>query len=71
MSMTYDKKHSSLTEGKNAGEFDDDNINLPIDIWHYLIKGLEMPYEFGCIDQEYFKRFMNKLVNDALCKQNS
>lgn len=58
---------SVLTEGKNIGEFDVDNINLTANIWHHLIKGLEVPYVFGCIDQEYTKQYLNKLVNGALC----
>lgn len=58
---------SVLTEGNNAGEFDVDNINLTADIWHNLIKGLEVPYVFGCIDPEYTKHYVNKLVNGALC----
>lgn len=58
---------SVLTEGKNIGEFDVDNINFTATIWHHLIKGLEVPYVFGCIDQEYTKQYLNKLVNGALC----
>ena len=32
------------TEGKEAGEFDIDNVDLVADITHYCIKGLEVPY---------------------------
>ena len=44
-----------------------DNIKLTANFWYYFIKGLEVPYVFGCIDQEYTKQYLNKLVNGALC----
>ena len=56
-----------LAEGKRNEEFDIDNIKLTANFWYYFIKGLEVPYVFGCIDQEYTKQYMNKLVNGALC----
>ena len=37
------------TEGKEAGEFDIENVDLVADITHYCIKGLEVPYIYGRI----------------------
>jgi AcrR family transcriptional regulator len=34
-------------EGKEAGEFDIDNIDVVADITYYCIKGLEVPYIYG------------------------
>ena len=56
-----------LAEGKRNEEFDIDNIKLTANFWYYFIKGLEVPHVFGCIDQEYTKQYLNKLVNGALC----
>jgi AcrR family transcriptional regulator len=36
-------------EGKAAGEFDIDNVDLVADITHYCVKGLEVPYIRGHI----------------------
>lgn len=36
-------------EGKEAGEFDIENIDVVADITHYCIKGLEVPYIYGRI----------------------
>lgn len=40
-----------LAEGKESGEFEIDNTKLTANILHYCIKGLEVPYILGHIDQ--------------------
>ncbi len=60
------------TEGKAAGEFDIDNIELVADITHYCIKGLEVPYIYGRlghgITTEASKPLVAKFVYGALGK---
>ena len=41
-----------LTEGKEAGIFDIDNIEIMADILHYCIKGIEVPYIRGQIGED-------------------
>lgn len=65
------------TEGKEAGEFDIDNVDLVADITHYCIKGLEVPYIYGRIahgmTEEATKPQVAKFVYGALgnFKKNS
>lgn len=41
-----------LTEGKDQGLFEIDNIDIMADILHYCIKGIEVPYIRGQIGEE-------------------
>lgn len=41
-----------LTEGKEQGLFEIDNIDIMADILHYCIKGIEVPYIRGQIGEE-------------------
>ncbi|MDE5676961.1 TetR/AcrR family transcriptional regulator [Phocaeicola sp.] len=41
-----------LTEGKEMGMFDIDNVNIVADIVHYCVKGIETPYIRGQIGEE-------------------
>jgi AcrR family transcriptional regulator len=41
-----------LTEGKEKGIFDIDNIEIMADILHYCIKGIEVPYIRGQIGED-------------------
>lgn len=41
-----------LTEGKEQGIFDIDNVNIVADIVHYCVKGIEAPYIRGQIGEE-------------------
>ena len=65
------------TEGKEAGEFDIENVDLVADITHYCIKGLEVPYIYGRIahgmTEEATKPQVAKFVYGALgnFKKNS
>lgn len=59
-----------LTEGKEAGLFDMDNIDVLADILHYCIKGIEVPYVRGKIGEELDDRegweYVAKIVYGAL-----
>ncbi|PTL32932.1 MULTISPECIES: TetR/AcrR family transcriptional regulator [unclassified Prevotella] len=59
-------------EGKEAGEFDIENIELVADITHYCIKGLEVPFIYGRLghglDVESSKPQVAKVVYGALGK---
>ena len=41
-----------LTEGKEKGIFEIDNIDIMADILHYCIKGIEVPYIRGQIGED-------------------
>ena len=62
------------TEGKAAGEFEIDSVELVADITHYCIKGLEVPYIYGRIahgmTEEATKPQVAKVVYGALGKLN-
>ena len=62
------------TEGKAAGEFEIDNVELVADITHYCIKGLEVPYICGHLGHgmtpETSKPLVAKFVYGALGKAN-
>lgn len=62
------------SEGKRAGEFDIENVDLVADITHYCIKGLEVPYICGRlghgITPEASKPIVAKVVYGALGKIN-
>lgn len=59
-------------EGKEAGEFDIENVELVADITHYCIKGLEVPFIYGRlghgINVESSKPQVAKVVYGALGK---
>ena len=59
-------------EGKEAGEFDIENIELVADITHYCIKGLEVTFIYGRLghglDVESSKPQVAKVVYGALGK---
>ena len=61
-----------LSEGRDDGEFDIDNVELVADITHYCIKGLEVPYICGRLGQgitpETSKPQVAKVVYGALGK---
>ena len=59
-------------EGKDAGEFDIDNVDLVADITHYCIKGLEIPLLSGPLGRVFYveasKPLVAKVVYGALGK---
>ena len=59
-------------EGKEAGEFDIENVELVADITHYCIKGLEVPFIYGRLGHglnvESSKPQVAKVVYGALGK---
>ena len=59
-----------LTEGKEEGIFDIDNVDITADILHYCIKGIEVPYirnQIGeKLDDETSWRYVLKIVYGAL-----
>jgi len=61
-----------IAEGKEAGEFDIDNVDLIADITHYCIKGLEVPYVCGRlghgITPEASRPHVQRVVYGALGK---
>lgn len=63
---------SNLSEGREDGEFDIDNIDLVADITHYCIKGLEVPFIYGRLGHgmnvESSKPLVAKVVYGALGK---
>ena len=60
-------------DGKAEGEFDIDNIDLVVDITHYCIKGLEVPYIYGRLGhgmtEEMSRPLVAKVVYGALGKR--
>lgn len=65
-----------LTEGKEKGIFDIDNVNIVADIVHYCVKGIEAPYIRGQIgeelDDETGWAYVAKIVYGALgCKEQN
>ena len=64
-----------LQEGKDAGVFDIDDVEITSSILHYCIKGIEVPFIRGQIaeelDDETSWRYVKKIVYGALgCKAN-
>ena len=63
-----------LIEGKEAGIFDIDNVEITADILHYCIKGIEVPYIRnqigGDLDDEPGWRYVLKIVYGALGHKN-
>lgn len=62
-----------LKEGKDAGVFDIDDVEITASILHYCIKGIEVPFIRGQIaeelDDETSWRYVKKIVYGALgCK---
>lgn len=59
-----------LTEGKENGIFDIENVDITADILHYCIKGIEVPYIRNQIgeelDDETGWRYVLKIVYGAL-----
>lgn len=59
-----------LVEGKEAGLFEVDNVEILADILHYCIKGIEVPYVRGKIGEELDDRkgweYVAKIVYGAL-----
>jgi len=59
-----------LAEGKEAGIFEVDNVDILADILHYCIKGIEVPYIRGKIGEELDDRegweYVAKIVYGAL-----
>ena len=62
-----------LSDGKEKGVFDIENVNLVADILHYSIKGIEIPYIRGLIGtdipEEKSRLCVKKLVFGALGKK--
>ena len=60
-------------DGKEAHEFDIDNVDLVADITHYCIKGLEVPYIYGRLGhgltEETSRPMVVKVVYGALGKR--
>ena len=79
MRKEFDRKETALFrrvlhEGKELNLFDIDNVEIPADILHYCIKGIEVPYIRGQIgeelDDETGWRYVAKIVYGALgCKK--
>lgn len=61
-----------FTEGKAAGEFEMENVELVAQITHYCVKGLEVPYIYGRLGRgmkpEDTKPMVTKFVYGALGK---
>lgn len=61
---------SVLTEGKNKGVFDIDDVNMTATIIHYCVKGIEVPYIRGHIgiglDNETRHKYVQNIVYRAL-----
>lgn len=59
-----------LTEGKETGVFDIDDVDITAEILHYCLKGIEVPYIRGQIadrlDDETGWRYVSKIVYGAL-----
>ena len=59
-----------LIEGKSAGLFEVDNVDVLADILHYCVKGIEVPYIRGRIGGELSDRegweYVAKIVYGAL-----
>ena len=72
-SRIYDIFNDLITQAKEDGEFDIDNVDLVADITHYCIKGLEVPYIYGRIahgmKEEDTKPQVAKIVYSALGKR--
>ena len=65
-----------LKEGKDAGVFDIDDVEITASILHFCIKGIEVPFIRGQIaeelDDETSWRYVKKIVYGALgCKAES
>lgn len=62
-----------LTEGVRSGRFEVDSIPLCVNILHYCIKGLEIPYIYGRLTQGMpqgmSRGIVQKLVHKALARQ--
>ena len=79
MRKEFDRKETALFrrvlhEGKELNLFDIDNVEITVDILHYCIKGIEVPYIRGQIgeelDDETGWRYVAKIVYGALgCKK--
>lgn len=63
-----------LTEGKELGIFEIDNIDIMADILHYCIKGIEVPYIRGQIGEDLEDNqgweYVAKIVYGALGRKN-
>ena len=63
-----------LADGKDKGLFDIDNVDIIADIVHYCIKGIEVPYIRGQIDEELDDEtgwaYVAKIVFGALGRKN-
>lgn len=63
-----------LTEGKERGIFDIDNVSIVADIVHYCVKGIEAPYIRGQIGEELDDQtgwgYVAKIVFGALGRKD-
>ena len=63
-----------LSEGKEKGIFEVDNIDILADILHYCVKGIEVPFIRGKIGEELSDRegwnYVAKIVYGALGHKN-
>ncbi|WP_353330302.1 TetR/AcrR family transcriptional regulator [Bacteroides sedimenti] len=64
---------SVLTEGKEKGVFQIDDVDITANIIHYCVKGVEVPYIRGRLghnlDPATRKRYVTKIVYNALCRK--
>ena len=64
-----------LAEGKDKGIFDIDNVDIIADIVHYCIKGIEVPYIRGQIEEELDDEagwaYVAKIVFGALGRKDT
>lgn len=64
-----------LTEAKEKGVFNIDNVEMMAAIVHYCVKGIEVPYIRGQIgenlDDETSKKYVTKIIYGALRKMDN
>lgn len=65
---------SVLTEGKEKGVFQIDDVDITANIIHYCVKGVEVPYIRGRLghnlDPETRKKYVTNIVYNALCRKD-
>lgn len=63
----------TITEGIRQGKFDIDSLDLSVDILHYCVQGLEIPFIHGRLGKELPKgmsrAIAQKLIHKALKKE--
>lgn len=57
-----------LTEGIDGGKFRIDNVTLMTDIFHYSVKGLEVPYIYDRLGQGLSEAEAEPIVKRLVCR---